>query len=302
MSVLDASRREVCLALGAAIACGPVKSASAARTGVPLLWVARRGNSSVHLFPFGEARDGSWFDQRVREAFDSSSALWLELGAPLSAAQQKALHEELGYSREETLFDLLYPEVRARALDIMRELNIPRESIERMKPWLAYYTYVSAFERRRQNAAGATSPQPSPDLVLVNEALKHGKTLGAEYSMEQLLRRLASMSVRLQGDYLAWLFDWFDDVMAGRATDRFGWMQGRLGSRSIVQMRKRYPELYEFMDGERNRWWANKVGELLSQHGRFLVAVGQNHFADPHGILTQLRRLKIVKAADLEQA
>jgi uncharacterized protein YbaP (TraB family) len=61
----------------------------------------------------------------------------------------------------------------------------------------------------------------------------------------------------------------------------------------------RYPDLNEIIDGERNRWWAKTIGELLARGGHFFVAIGQDHCADPQGIPTQLVRLGILKPSEL---
>ena len=77
-------------------------------------------------------------------------------------------------------------------------------------------------------------------------------------------------------------------------------MQGTLSSHAIDIMWTRYPDLYTIMDGNRNRWWAHQVGELLSRGGTYFFALGQNHLADSRGIPTLLRELGVVPASDLK--
>jgi uncharacterized protein YbaP (TraB family) len=139
-------------------------------------------------------------------------------------------------------------------------------------------------------------------MVLVRQALSERKTLRVELTMEQVYRRMAAMPDNVQGDYLSWLFDYFDDELHHRNRARFDWMHGRLASRSIERMRHQYPELYEIMDGARNRWWAQKISDLLTAGNNAFIAIGQNHFADSQGILTLLKRLKIATATELARS
>ena len=69
----------------------------------------------------------------------------------------------------------------------------------------------------------------------------------------------------------------------------------------MIRMRTYYPDLYEFMDGERNRWWARQIGTLLGQGGTYFVAIGQDHFADPEGIQTQVLKMGVVTSSELHQ-
>jgi len=57
----------------------------------------------------------------------------------------------------------------------------------------------------------------------------------------------------------------------------------------MIQM----PELYEVMQTSRNRWWANKVVELMNQGGRFFIGIGALHVLGPAGVPNQLKALGV---------
>jgi hypothetical protein len=117
-------RRTVLKSLCAA-ACLPRAFAQAPEPDAgPLLWVAARGQARVYLFPFGEAKDDSWFNKKIRDAIDASSELWLELGAPPTPARLDALYQELGHQAGRTFIDTLAADIRPRALRYMKELQI----------------------------------------------------------------------------------------------------------------------------------------------------------------------------------
>jgi uncharacterized protein YbaP (TraB family) len=297
MEHVPVTRRQVCVSLAAALAWRGDGTEGGGRG--PLLWVATKGNSAVYLLPFGEARDGSWFTPQVRRAFESSQ----ELGPPPPQERVAVLYEELGHDKSRTLFDALTPPVRAAATRYMQDLDIPRESVLTMRPWLAYYTFVAAFDRKYGRSEGFTKAarsQRPPDWVLGEEALERRKPVHFELTMEEWLRKLAAMPDPLQSQYLQWLFDYFDDKNRGLDRDRFDWARGRLVARAIDRMRTQLPELYEILDGQRNRWWARRIGELLAIGGTYFAALGQDHFADSRGIPTLLTELRIVEPSELK--
>jgi uncharacterized protein YbaP (TraB family) len=281
------TRRAFCAGLGVTTAF--MRTAIGAEQGArgPLLWLASRGRAQVYLFPYGEAKDDSWLTPTVRQAFDESSQLWIELGKPLTPERQAELYRELGQDPARSFPDALDPTVKTRALRYMDELKIPRESVQSLRPWLAYYTFAKAFDQKYGHSQGLTAaaaPQLPPDFVLVDRALKSGKAIYTEVTMEEWLRKLAALPDRLQSEYLAWLFDYFDDQKAGRGEDRFGWMQGNPSERSNERMRTKMPELFEILDTQRNEWWARKIVELLGGEGTSFIAIGQNHVLGPVGI------------------
>jgi uncharacterized protein YbaP (TraB family) len=299
MTQILSTRREVCGLLAATVSLPVAFAQNGGRGSGPLLWTATRGRATVYLFPFADAKDDSWFTSPVKKAFASSSELWMELGPPPPKEQLDTLYQELGHDPARTLFDALTPAVRARALQYMGELEISRDSIQTMRPWLAYYSFVTAFDGKYGHSEGFTQaapPQLPPDWVLGGQALKDHKPVYFELMMVDWIRKLAAMSEEIQSEYLDWLFDYFDDEKSGLNRDRFDWMQGHLVPRAIDRMRTRLPDLYEVMDGQRNRWWTRKIDQLLSRGGTYFVAIGQDHFADSRGIPALLREQGIVIA------
>src|SRR5438045_8429381 len=50
----------------------------------PMFWVATRGKARVFIMALGDARadDESWFTPAIRQAFNDSSELWIEVAPP----------------------------------------------------------------------------------------------------------------------------------------------------------------------------------------------------------------------------
>lgn len=265
----------------------------------PTVWVARKGEARVYIMGFGESRDTSWLTPAVRQAFDASTSLWLEVAGPTSpatrqdsAAERAATQrmERLGRATGRDLFEVLEPNVRKRTLDYLRELDIPPDSVRGLRPWRAYYVLIPAFYRNRKQAYDAVPV----DRTLERMARDAGKTLGYEFpTREASVTSIARMSDAAQSQYLGWLLSFFDDTKGGLQDDEFGWIERRsYPTRSLDRMRAS-PDLYRAMQIERNSWWAKKIADLLDNNSTAFVAVGQLHVMGPDSIIRQLARLGV---------
>jgi hypothetical protein len=99
-----------------------------------------------------------------------------------------------------------------------------------------------------------------------------------------------------QGQYITFLLDFLDDQSAGRNRGEFDWVHGdnSIGERAVHRMRTRTPDLYRIMQVRRNAWWTRTIEQLLSDGGTHFIGIGQMHLLGPDGILSQLRRARIV--------
>jgi uncharacterized protein YbaP (TraB family) len=266
----------------------------------PLLYLATRGRARVFIFGFGEAKDDSWLTPLVRQAFESSSELWLEVShdpgtEPDAKTKREALTRE---AAGRTFFDVLEPQVRKRALASCENLGIPKEKIEPLRPWSAFYTINGAYWSRHKPAF-----EPSyPDETLLNLAREQGKSVRYETPDQlEFARFMAAMPDAAQSQYIVFLLDFLDDETAGRTQDDYGWTRGdtTVGERAVARMRTRTPDLYRIMQVDRNAWWARKIDSLLSMSGTYFIGIGQMHVLGPDGIPAQLRRRGVVGRSSL---
>lgn len=283
-------RREVALALCSLAVVPSLIAAKAAARG-PLFWRAKRGNARVFLLGFSEAKDRSWFTPTIQAAFEQSSTLWEEIAPPPSLEYVNQLYERYGFDSQRTFFDALDPSVREKAERYRAELGIDRKSIEHMKPWRAYYAFISAYgASQHASAAGALD---YPDRALLGLAKKSGKSLRYEYpSFDALIKFLAGMSAEAQSQYIAWLLDYFDAHTQGSTDADYEWVTGRSDTASLDRMR-RQPGLYRVMQPERNRRWARQIATLLGTQGTSFVAIGLLHVLGPDGIPHQLQSMEV---------
>ena len=265
-------------------------SASATRAGPPL-YLATRGRARVFVLGFGGAKDESWATPKIRSAFESASELWLEVNNgwgpdPDAAAKRELLTHD---TRGRTFFEALGPELRARATAYCEKLGIKKEQIESQRPWSAFYIINGAYWSQHS----AAYQQQYPDETLAKMATDAGKPIRYEMTDRlEFARYMAGMSDAAQSQYIEFLLDFLDDQTAGETQDEFGWTEGdtRVGERAVARMRTRTPDLYRYMQVDRNAWWARTIDRLLAVGGTHFIGIGQMHMLGPDGIPMQLLR------------
>lgn len=278
-------RRHFNLALLAAWAAGCAPLPARARE--PLLWVAQRGRSRVYVLGFGEVRDQPWLTPNIERAFDASSELWLETTPDPPPPE---LVKALAYDPTQTFFDALRPEIRERANAYVNELGIDRTAIEGLRPWAAYYRINTAFWAKHKVA----NVGENPDQVLRARAQGSGKRIEYEFpDPEALIRFFASMPAAVQDQYIEMLLDYLDDEKRGANADHAAWVEGKPSSRALDRMRTRTPQLYRYIQADRNAWWARHIDQLLATSGTRFVALGMNHLLGVDGVPAQLKRMGV---------
>ncbi|MEO8018358.1 MAG: TraB/GumN family protein [Pseudomonadota bacterium] len=245
----------------------------------------------MFILGFGGAKDESWVTAKILRAFRASCELWLEVShAQRSEADAASKREQLTHDAGgRTFFELLEPEVRARAIAYCEQLGIKREQIETQRPWSAFYTLNGAYWSQHS----APFEQRYPDETLMKLATDERKAIRYEISDQlEFARHMAAMSDAAQSQYIAFLLDFFDDQSARRNQDEFDWIKGdtAAGERAVDRMRTRTPDLYRVMQVERNAWWAHTIDRLLASGGTHFVGIGQMHMLGPDGIPSQLKR------------
>ena len=277
----------------------------------PLFWQARRGKARVFLLAFGDAKadDQAWLTPAIRQAFNDSSELWLEVAPPEASAGRDAAtkarddaeYERLSHAPPgHSFFDELEPRARERLLPYMAELGVKREAIEPLRPWWAYYTINRVFWAKTKLPYESVNV----DQVLWKLATDQGKSIHYENpDGVSFARHMAAMPAKAQSQYIEFLLNFLDDRKKRLDGPPFDWEFGStaVGMRSLTRMRTELPDLYQSIQVQRNVWWAHKIDELLSGDRISFIGMGQLHCIGPDSIPSQLTRLKIVGPSQLRE-
>jgi uncharacterized protein YbaP (TraB family) len=281
-------RSFIAVSAGGISAAAVTPSALGASSG-PLLWSVRSDRGIVYLFGVDDANDRSWFSPRIRRAFEQSSALWLETPQTPSASSAR-LARDFGEDREHSLFDILGPRLSERTLRIAAEMGVPREKLEHVRPWAAFFIINNAFRQKFHVLVSADLPEPT----LAELAEGAHKPVHTEFATtDDLVRLFMDLSDAAQREHVEDLLDFIDDEKAGLHKESYGWIAGHPDVRNIERMRRTRPALYQVMHVQRNKQWAQRISSLLSDGGVYFVCVGMNHMLGPDGIPRSLERIGI---------
>lgn len=255
----------------------------------PALWVVRDADTTIYLFgTVHMLKPGlSWFDEGVKQAFDASDALVLELVMP-PAAEMQALVRELGMTQAgPALPDQLPPAQAAKFRAALPEMGLAPEALDRAEPWLAA-TMLSAAPLRRLGY----DEKDGAEAVLTSAASAAGKQVtGLETAREQLgyFDRLPLAAQR------ALLIDTIDELPgAGATIDRMvsAWSKGDADglARLMNEDLDRAPELADALLAQRNAKWADWLVARMKAPGTVFVAVGAGHLAGDAGVQAELAK------------
>jgi len=217
-----------------------------AATPHPVLWRIEKGGAVVHILGFADANDRSWLTPAIERAFEDSSEAWFEVpqrdpSAPPSQAAAPAAGPPPGYAAE-NLFDTLGPALSARVLAAARKYDVPRESLEHVRTWQAYFVLNSGYLAK--NPIGAADLENFPDIVLSQMAYKSGKGVHSEFATgAEAMAHFVNMPEAEARERLEFLLAFYDDEDAGRLSDRFDWISGHSNTSAIDRMRTRWPAL-----------------------------------------------------------
>ncbi|MFL9840992.1 TraB/GumN family protein [Sphingomonas sp. ST-64] len=255
----------------------------------PALWVVKDADTTIYLFGTVHVlKPGmNWFDDGVREAFDASDEVVLEIARP-DADAIAALTAQLG-TRGGPPFA---PEVDAAA----RDLGMPAGAIDKQKPWLAAMT----LSQRAVQRAGYDSGD-GVEATLSEAAENAGKPVKALESVRAQLMLFDGLSGAAQS---AMLDATVKELPGTKARlDRFvtAWAKGDAETvgRELNRTAQAAPELADALIARRNARFADWVAARMHQPGTVFVAVGAGHLAGKGSVQDLLgeKGLKVERVA-----
>lgn len=235
----------------------------------PALWVVKDDDTTIYLFGTVHVLEPGtrWFDDGVREAFDASDELVLEIARP-DPGMIAALTAQLG-TRGGPPFA---PEVDEAA----QKLGMAKGEIDKMEPWLAALT----LSQRAVVKAGYSSDD-GVEAALSGAADAAGKQVKALESARGQLMLFDGLSGAAQSAMLDATVK--ELPTAGERLGRFVKAWGAGDAESVGTEMNRIgeasPELAETLVARRNARWADWVAARMAQPGTVFVAVGAGHLA-----------------------
>lgn len=262
----------------------------------PLIWQARGTDSSVFVFGVGSSPDRRWLSPPLRSWIEMSQVFWCE--SPVGPVNiTREFVQRLGTLERGTLFDQLPSREAHRVAAVAKRLGFPRDQLETMKPWYAARVLWDVFLSKHGASIEAVEP---PDSVIVKITQTSGKKVYSEFSTwKDFMQFFDQMPQAAQVQYLSYQLDIIDRGTAANEVADDAWENGDSDFylHDVLDMKRRYPELYRCLLIERNAGWARRIGNFVSVRGDYFVVVGINHTLGPDSIQRQASKKGITMRA-----
>ena len=257
----------------------------------PAMWVVKDQDTTIYLFGTFHALDGKrdWFNDEVRDAFDASQEVVLEIIMPDDPAEMRPalMRHSLTAAGTPTLSSKLSPEGRARLVAVLAKNKMPPAALDRFRPFFASVTLASL----QFGSMGMGAEQGAE--AVIRRAMKGGtKQLGAVETVDE---QFALLNALPEAEQLRILESSLkeDGSMAKEITSMLdAWHRGdaKAVAKAIQQSDKESPSLYKLMFTDRNARWAKWVDRRLDKPGTVFMAVGAGHLAGDRSLVTLLKK------------
>ncbi len=254
----------VCLLAAAALAAANPAAASAPPA-EPAMFVVRDADTTVYLFGTFHSLDGGpqWFDRGVRDAFERSNELVLEIVPPDGAG----------------------PVVVGRP-----GLPVRAPSVTPSASFLATTRMaISAGQAQGMNVSNGA------DMVLRHAARVEGKPVEGLETLEFQLNMFNSMPAPSAGDSAPGPGQPVAAQPIQGLSEAMGEMQSawKRGDQSVFVrllglFERGSPDTYRMMFTDRNARWADWIAARMQSPGTVFVAVGAGHLAGKDSVLVRL--------------
>ncbi len=283
--------RQVRLALALLLVSVGVAGASLAAPDRAMLWKVQgpAGESAYLLGSIHLLRDGAYQERpSFQRAFAETEALVLEvdMGEMAAPAARRLFAQRGTYASDGSLRSSLPPEVYARVEAEAKELGLPMEILDPMRPWLCSLTLTSV-----KLMALGFQPEHGVDVHFHRLAHEAGRTVHPLETVDFQVGLFADLPPKAQAEMLAQTLEELDAVEENLGGIVIAWERGDTATMEQLLLAglRDYPQLHRMMITERNRAWLEKIEALMGDKRPLLVVVGTAHMVGPEGLVSLLR-------------
>ncbi len=216
-----------------------------------------------------------WFDEAVKDAFDKSDRLVLEIVEPDQATTQQ-LFAKYGLDQSgKTLTSKMTEEQKATYTKAMEKVGLPAAAFEPFDPWAAAVTMqVMGLQK------GGYDVNSGVETQLTAAAKASKKPIGAVETMEQQLQIFDSLSQETQVKFLVESAAMVDQMTSSMDNMVTLWAKPDPdGLAQVMNQGLSDPKLHSALLTNRNANWAAWIKQQLEKPGTTFMAVGAGHLA-----------------------
>jgi uncharacterized protein len=243
----------------------------------PALWVIKDADTTIYLFGTVHIlKPGlSWFDEAVKQSFDKSDRLVLELVEPSAAESQSVFTRYAIDESGKPLRSKLNDKDKATYEKAMQGVGIPAEAFDPFDPWAAAITMQMVGMMKQ-----GFKPGSGVESVLTAKAKAAKKPIEGVETIELQLGILDALPQETQLAFLVETAGTMDEMNAnfGKLID--SWTKGETDKlAALMNEGMSDPVLYDKLLTQRNINWAKWIEEQMSKPGTTFMAVGAGHLA-----------------------
>jgi uncharacterized protein len=256
----------------------------------PALWVVKDKDTTIYLFgTIHILKPGlSWFDEEIKNAFDRSDELVVEMVEP-SAAESQVIFSKYGIDQSgRKLTAKLAQTDRPAYSALLKKLNIPDESFDPLDPWAVAVTLQLVSLQ-----ASGFDPTSGVDGQLEAAAKAARKPIQGVETFEWQLSLFDTLPEASQLQFLNESVRDFDEMSKGMDQLVSAWSKPDPEAlANLMNDGLTDPILYKRLLSHRNSKWAKWIDERMKQPGTVFMAVGAGHLAGKDSVQNQLKAYK----------
>ena len=264
-------------------------AATSTVTAKPGMWTVKDDDTTIYLFGTVHVlKPGlSWFDGAVKQAFDKSDELVLEMVLPEDQAQVASVTLPLAMDKSgKTLADKLDPDALKAYQAAITGLGVPANAFDAFKPWFAAVTL---------SVLPLTKHGYDPNQGAEKQLTAAAKTVAKPISgFETLEEQLGFFDTIPEAGQIAYLNSVVKDIdKMGPMLDKMVVQWGKGDTDNLAATMNEgmaaTPELMKTLLWDRNARWADQIKVRMDKPGTVFVAVGAGHLAGTQSLQDYLK-------------
>lgn len=270
----------------------PAPTAAKTTDADPALWVVKDEDTTIYLFgTIHVLKAGvTWFDEGVKQAFNSADTLVLEMVQPPQAEMAQLIATKATAPAGPALPDRLSPKDRDAYKAALTGLGLPVTAFDRTDPWFAAMN-LSLLPVMKLGY----DPSNGPEEVLSAAAKQAGKKV---IGLETAAQQIGFFDGISDPGQIAFLTSTVRDLpKIGSTLDQMvgEWSRGddKALAETVNEGVDEIPEVRRVLLTDRNANWAKWIAERMKTPGTVFVAVGAGHLAGAGSVQDDLGAYKL---------
>ena len=268
----------------------PAAAAAELEDADPALWVVKDADTTIYLFgTVHMLKPGlSWFDEAVKDAFDKSDTLKIEVVLPED--QGEMVSRTLPFAIDQTgttLTSLLSDTQRASYEAAMNKFGLPVAQFDIFEPWFSGLTLAAV-----SLTAEGYDPNQGSEKILTAAAKTAGKPVAGLETLEEQMGFFDTLPREAQLQFLNSTVAQLPTASGEFADILLAWKQGNPEELGVRMNRAMLGAkvLADTLLFKRNERWASWIKTRMGEPGTVFLAVGAGHLAGEKSVQDYLTK------------